>query len=131
RRHERQIGRIDGRAGAGSSAAAEDFVVPDIELAKQPIEAELFQIVLVDLDKFRFDLDLLRTGNARLFDNGVHQLKIVGGIANNQAATLRQKMRARSLRKRNALTFEKFSRAFSIDQLTTAGRFLRVFACSS
>ena len=58
-------------------------MVANVELPKQPIEPELFQIILIDLDKFRFDLDLFRTSGARLLHDRIDQLKIVGGIAHN------------------------------------------------
>ena len=67
----------------GRSAAAENFVVADVELAKQPIEAEFLQIVLIDLDELRFDLDLFRTGNVRLLNDRIHQFEIVGGVAHD------------------------------------------------
>ena len=58
-------------------------MVANVELAKQPIESQLFQIILIDLDEFCFDLDLLRPGDACLFHNRIDQLKIVGGVADD------------------------------------------------
>src|SRR6202011_2473697 len=94
-RNEGPIGRIYGWRTAGSAAGGEQFVIADIELAEKPIEAEFPQIVLIILDKLRLDLDLFRSGGAGLFDDCVDEFKIVGGIADNQPAALRKKMRAR------------------------------------
>ena len=105
-------------------------MVADIELSEQPIEAEFLQIILGDLDKLRFDLDLFRSGNVRLLDEGVDQLKIFFRVAHDQAAALRQKIRARAGREWHALVFQKFERGLAIDQLLTAGGFLSVLAGS-
>ena len=42
-------------------------MVSDVKRAKQPVEAQLLQIILRDLDKFGFDLNLFGSGNVRLF----------------------------------------------------------------
>ena len=48
------------------------------------------------------------------------------GVAHDQPAALRQKIRARPRRKRDALRLEKFFRGFPIHQLASASGFLRV-----
>ena len=58
-------------------------MVSNVELPEQPIEAELFQIVLCDLDKLRFDLDLFRPGDGGLLDEGIDQFEIICRIAND------------------------------------------------
>src|SRR5207302_10006752 len=64
--NERPVRRIDGRRGPRRSSAPKHAMISDVELPEQPVEPELLQIILIDLDKLRFDLDLLRSGNARL-----------------------------------------------------------------
>src|SRR5207248_1048842 len=65
--NERPVGRIDSRRSPGRSATAEQLVIANVELTQEPIEPEFLQIVLVDLDEFRFDLDLFGSGDTRLF----------------------------------------------------------------
>ena len=53
------------------AAAAKNSLISNVELTEQPIEAEFLQIVLIDLNKFCFDLDLFRTRDVRLFDERI------------------------------------------------------------
>ena len=110
-----------------SPATAEDAMGPgNIKLPEQPVETELLQIVLGDLDEFRFDLDLLRSGDVGLLDEGIDQLEVVLRIAHDQPAALRKEVCTRARREWHALAFQEFPGAFAIDELMTAGRFLRV-----
>ena len=84
-----------------------------------------------DLDEFRFDLDLLRSGDVGLFDQRIDQLEVLFGVPHDQPAALREEIGARPRRKRNALIFEEIERGLAINQLLAAGGFLGVFAGSA
>ena len=95
-------------------------MIGEIERAEQPIESKLFQIVLGYLDELRLDLDLLRTGNARLLHQSIDQFEVIFGIAHNEPAGLRQEMRARTRWENDALAFKKFLCTFAIYKELTA-----------
>ena len=115
------------RIGRRAAAAKDVRRSRDIKLSKQPVEAELLQIALVDLDKFRFDLDLLRARHVGLLHDRVDQFQIIRRVAHDEPAALRKKIRARSgHRKGNTLALEKFLGAFAIHQQPATGRFLGV-----
>ena len=113
-------------ARPGSAAAAEEALVPDVELTQQPIKPELLQIVLRDLDKLRLDLDLLRTGDAGLLHQSVDQVEVVLCVAHDESAALRKEICTRARRERDALRGEIILRCLAAHQLTSAGGFLRV-----
>src|SRR5205823_4465700 len=125
RLNEWKILRINSRSGARCPATAKNAMRPrDVELPKQPVGAQLFQVRLVDLDELRFDLDLFGPGNIRLLHNRIDQLQIIRRVPNNEAAALRQEVRARARHgERHALALEKFFRALAIHQLVSAGGF--------
>ena len=120
RRGEREIGRarLHSRTVncSGGTAATKHFVVTDIELAEQPVEAKFFQIILRYLNKLRFDFDLLGPGDASLFNQGVHKFQIIDRIAHDKATALRQEVRTRSRRKWHTLAFQELARAFAVHQ---------------
>src|SRR5207249_8643087 len=88
-------------------------------------------IVLRDLDKLRFDLDLFRNRDSQLLNNGIDKVQIVLRVANDQTAALREKICACAWRKLHSLSLEEFLCAFSGDELCSASRFLGVFSCAA
>ncbi len=83
-----------------------------------------------DLDEFRFDLDLLGSGDVGLFHQRIHQLEILFGISHNQPAALREEIGARPGRKRNALILQEIERGLAGNQLLATGGLLGVSAGS-
>src|SRR5213078_4789046 len=65
---EWEISRTGRRSGSRGPARPKGTLAPHLERAEQPIEPKLFQIVLRDLDKLRFDLNLFWNRDVRLFN---------------------------------------------------------------
>ena len=127
---EREICLIHRSATTRCSSTAKNAFTANVKLPEKPIEAELLKIILRDLDEFGLDLYLLRSRDARLLDQRIHQFEIILSVAHDEPAALRQEVRARPRRKLNALRLEKIFRGFPIHELAPAGGFLRILtAC--
>src|SRR5205807_380872 len=69
---ERVVARNDGRRGAAGAAGRKQLAAAgNVRGAEEPVKGELLQVVLVDLDEFRLDLDLDGARADRAFDDDV------------------------------------------------------------
>src|SRR4030095_156599 len=97
--NKREVTGIHRCSGARRPAGTKRALVASLEGPEQPVETELFQIVLRDFDKFRFNLDLLWNCKIQLLNNGIDKIQIVLRITNDQTAALRKKICAGARRK--------------------------------
>ena len=115
---------------ASCPARSKGPLAAHLERTKQPVETEFLQIGLSNLDKLRFDLDLLRNRKIQLLNDRIDKVQIVLRVTNDQPAALWKEGCACARRECHPLSFQELFCAFAIYELLTAGRFLGVLSCA-
>ena len=113
---ERKIRRINRNAVTRGSTCAENFSVRG-KRAQQPIESEFLEIILVNLDKLRFDRYLFGRGRIGLINQGIHHIQIVLGVANDESPAVRPECCACPSLKRDTHTLQHCLGIRSADKL--------------